>query len=300
MKKLIGIRFSSLGDLVLTSPFWENIKLNWPRSFLWLVTKEAYAPLFDNNPFVDRLLLFNGRNLMQILEEIRKIHPDAVFDLHDSLRSRLLKMFIPGRKWTVNKEVSRRKRMLGTKEREPLPPVRDRYLELIEASGGTIRTKKTGLFLSPAETESAKIYLREKNFFPCDLIAVFPFARWKAKEWPVSKWLSLIEGTYTPHLKIIIFGDDFERGEKLYDSLSTSSRMNVLNLCGKTSIRDLCSFLSVCRLAVAPDSAAVHLANALDIPVLALFGPTVPQFGFAPLGEKDTVIETELSCRPCH
>ena len=132
--------------------------------------------------------------------------------------------------------------------------------------------------------------------FKKPVIAIAPGAKWKTKQWPAEYFIELINKLdirYNPTILLLGSKDEMKIAEKI-----GSKSKNVLNFAGKLSIGEAASYMRSSDVAVSNDSGLMHMATALDIPVVAMFGPTVKGFGFFPRG-RNTVMEKNLECRPC-
>jgi len=289
------IRFSSLGDVILTGPVFENIKLNYPGCFVYFLTKKSYAPVFRESPFVDRVVCLEDFSFPALIKFLKKINPDRVFDLHNSLRSRLVDLFFPGRVSRVNTYRAQRERMLNGKT-DGIPTVVERYLETFRASGIKIHTGQPKLFLSQEEKNKARRVLSELGIPPVSqLICLAPQSKWKNKEW--SHFEKFFETAVKPGRFFLIVGDDFQKAEKIMPA-NRYIRNFVKNACGGLSLRTLFAMLALSRCVISMDSGVAHAAEALRRPLIVFFGPTVPAFGFAPPSAK--IMEVDVPCRPCH
>ncbi|MCD6413301.1 MAG: glycosyltransferase family 9 protein [Elusimicrobia bacterium] len=289
------VRFSSLGDVVLTSPVFENIKLNYPGSFVYFLTKKVYEPVFAENPFVDRIIPFEDFSFAGLIRHLKKIRPAVVFDLHSSLRSRLIDCFFPWKVSRVNLRRRERAGMLKGRTAE-IPDAVKRYLETLTRKSFKIHTERVSLFVSEEETFRAKKMMERYGISPSnEIVVVGVQSKWKNKEWP--HFRSFFEIAVKPGRFFVLVGDDFERAESLKPA-SRHLRNFVINLCGKLSLRTLFGIVSLSDCVISMDSAIAHIASAFSRPLIVFFGPTVPAFGFAPRYAK--ILEENVPCRPCH
>jgi len=289
------IRFSSLGDVILTTPVCENIKLNYPGSFVYFITKKAYAPVFAGNPFADRIIALEDYGFFPILRRLKEINPQRIYDIHSSLRSRALGAFFPTRVRRVKTYRKERKKILKGGS-AVIPPAADRYLNVLAADKIKIHTDKTALFLSPREKDRARRILESQDIpLSAEIICVAPQAKWPLKEW--SRFSEFFEAAAKPGRYFILTGDDYKRAEKLLPE-NRYHRNFVKNLSGRLDLRMFFAVMSASSCVISMDSGAAHAAAALKKPLIVFFGPTVTGFGFAPPGAK--IMEVQVPCRPCH
>ncbi|MEA2082124.1 MAG: glycosyltransferase family 9 protein [Elusimicrobiota bacterium] len=288
-------RFSSLGDVILTTPVCENIKLNYPGSFIYFITKKAYAPVFEGNPFVDRVITLEDYGLPPLVSLLKEINPEKIYDLHSSLRSRALGAFFSKRVRRVKTYRKERKKLLRGKT-AVIPGAVERYLNVLEEDKIKIHTGKTSLFLSPGEKQRARRILESQGIPPsAEIICVAPQAKWPLKEW--RRFPGFFEAAAKPGRYFILTGDDYNRAEKLMPE-NRYHRNFVKNLCGRLDLRMFFAVMNASSCVISMDSGAAHAAKALGKPLIVFFGPTVTEFGFAPAGAK--IMQVNVPCRPCH
>ena len=162
---------------------------------------------------------------------------------------------------------------------------------------GVPQQSRPELFVDNKALAKAQDTLEKKGVVSSDfLIGINPFAAYGlAKCWPIERYRSLLEKLdKETNIKTVVFGDTSHMGqaEKLCDGL------RAINLAGKTSLSDLKAFISLCHLFVTNDSGPMHIASALNIPVLAIFGSTCPTTT-GPYGDYIEVVQKKTSCSPC-
>lgn len=302
-KNILVIRFSSLGDVLLTTPVMETLKTFYPESKIVFMTKEKYAPLFKNNNSVDELILLEegrGASLFKLINHIRKRKYDLIIDLHKNLRSFIISSLLNYSEYSgVNKRTWERRIRVWFKKNY-IPEgyhVVKAYLETLKSVVKVDGVIKPKLYLTDAELLAAKEYI--KNIAPTgEVIAFAPGARWKTKQWPEENFSALGDIIHKcSRAQVLIVGDknDISTGKRI----SSLMKRRPVNLAGITSIREAAALIKHSKVIVTNDSGLMHIAVAVGTPVIAIFGPTVPEFGFYPLGDKDSVVEIELKCRPC-
>ncbi|MFH1958136.1 MAG: glycosyltransferase family 9 protein [bacterium] len=289
------IRFSSLGDVILTGPVFENLKLNYPGSFIYFLTKKNYAAVFRGSPFIDRVVVLEDFSFFGLIKFLKKIKPVRVFDLHASLRSRLVDLFFPGKVFRVNTYRAQRKRMLGGKT-AMIPNAVERYLETLKKAGIKIHTARPKLSPEASEKNKARGILSELGIpVSSQIICIAPQSKWKNKEWP--HFEKFFEIAVKPGRFFLLAGDDFQKAEQIMPA-NRYIRNFVKNTCGSIGMGTLFAVLALSRCVISMDSGVAHAASALGRPLIDFFGPTVPAFGFAPPEAK--IMEVDVPCRPCH
>jgi lipopolysaccharide heptosyltransferase II len=299
-RNILVIRFSSLGDVVLTTAILPNLKAKWPGAKVTVATKSHLAAVFDRNPHVDRVMIFDGpsRPFSQLATDVRREHWDIVIDLHANPRSWFLRL-VAGGGWTVvvDKASAPRWALLFTKRAsEKLKrSVRDRILDTLRVIDVPVVSDETQLFpVDPTPVLNAWGAPTEGA-----LIGIAPGARHATKRWPAAKFAEAANRLGAmPKSTVLILGD---RADKAV-AAEVASNLTVphVNLAGKTSLTDLIAVTSRLSFLLTNDSALLHIGEALKIPLVSLWGPTVRAFGFGPYRPTSRVAEVvNLHCRPC-
>jgi len=298
------IRLSSLGDILLTTPVLRLLREHCPVARIDFLTKAAYKDLLCANPCVDRVLLFDPQQgFRQTLHTLRQTRYDVVVDLHRTLRSRLLfRGLMAERKLTYAKRTVRRALLvhLGWNTLRAMTPVPELYAAPLRHLGLTAPLPPVEMHLTPASRETMRTYVRQAlpHSVERPLLALAPGARWPTKRWPVERFAAVAqELAQTQRAAVVVLGgvEDVPLAQELCQRL----RVPVLDSTGKLSLMHTAALLQQCRLLLSNDSGLMHMATALRVPVVAIFGPTVQEFGFYPFKACAQVISTDLPCRPC-
>ena len=303
--KILIIRLSSIGDILLSTPFIRLVRNRYPEAKIDFVVKRVYRDLLKFNPHIDQLYeisLNNGRSELSELKQSFKSNTyDVVFDLHNNFRSNYLKRHIgAGEIHSIHKGKFKQTLLVRFKfnlyKREITIP--ERYLGVAGDFG--IKDDKKGLDLY-WEGETQKSADAKATSFGINLDRPFmglaPGAGFFTKRWPVPKFENLIELIrLKKDIQVVIFGgkEDRQIGREL------TNQKNVFDLCGKLSLLETAALISKSKLIVTNDTGLMHMTTAVNTPVLAIFGSTVRELGFFPYRAEATVVEnTKLSCRPC-
>ena len=313
--KILLIRLSSIGDIVLATSVLKPLRKRFPESEISMMVLSPFLPLLQGNPYLSRIIPFEAGqtflsdllNLIQFILALRRENFTLVIDLHRNFRSTLLMLFCRGeKKIGYSKEVWKRRAMVFFKKRWKGTHTVEKYLKVLEPLGISTNHAEPTIHLSMEERSWAENFLNSKftnHQLPItNLVGMVPGARWATKRWNPSGFAALGD-RLAKELKarVILLGDsqDIEVARMVAESMKEEVR----NFVGKTTLRELAALLEQCHLVLTNDSGPLHIASALGKPVVVLFGPTVEEFGFTPYGGEQTSLSVTLSkdlpCRPC-
>lgn len=304
LRRILIIRLSSLGDIVLTTPVLRLLRDHCPLARIDFLMKTPYQDVLQTHPCVDRLLLLDPcQPLWTTLRTLRQTRYDLVLDLHGTLRSQLLACGLSARRRLVyGKHVLRRALLVhgGWNTLSAMTSVPELYVAPLRRLGLQAPLPDLALSIDVESHDAMEQYLTQ--IFPAGidrpLLAVAPGARWPTKRWSVDGFARVAEACVRQHqAAVVILGDtsDAPLAQTLCQRLTTP----VLNCAGQLSLRHTLALLQRCRLLLCNDSGLMHVATALKIPVVAIFGPTVQEFGFYPFRAQAHVVSRSLPCRPC-
>ncbi len=288
--KFLVIRFSSLGDIIMTTAFLKALKDKYKNAQIYYATKSEFAEILEHQPFIDGLFaLKKNMSITSFAKEFANDRFDCVFDLHKNPRSIALSYLVKTKEIKrVNKHILYRQKLIHErlfwfiKDRTTNYNIDDQ-LALIT---NDFKYKKPVLYVKKAD-------ITLKN----SAVGIAPGAKWKTKIWPKEYFRYLIDMVVNNlGYDVFIFGSKDELDIANYIK---KGYKNVMNFAGELSIKETAEHMAHCSLVISNDSALMHLAVALDIPVVALFGPTVKEFGFYPKGKSVVLEKKDLSCRPC-
>jgi heptosyltransferase-2 len=294
----IIIRFSSLGDCILLCPFLHHLKANGAEK-VTVVTKAEYVELFSAVAGVDKVigLAKDGgiRGLLQIAEGQRQ-HKPAIIDAHNNWRSRFLSWKMGGADARIGKYYPARLGLILLKVPAELPSIRERYSELGTYLGFPRANGTGGGLTLPHSSEKRALDVLSEH--EGDFISVAPGSRWPMKQWAQEKYLELLKRIIKKHgFNLILLGD--EKDQRITTDIEQAIGDKVVNLAGRTTILEAASFIKRSIAFIGSDSGLMHLSEAVGVPVLALFGPTVEAFGYYPSLPSSKVCERDIPCRPC-
>lgn len=300
--KILLIRFSSIGDVILTTPLVRALRATHPDAIVHFATRRACAPLLEGNPNIDRVLTLpedDDGGLRALARTIRAERYDHVLDLHGTLRARLLRLLVPAPRWRgYRKHTLRRWALTRLKQNwfGEVVPVAERYFDAAAALGVRPDGGPPEVFPSAGARAAAAAALREAGLGEGEAyVAIAPGAQHATKRWPESSWAELARRMAEAGLRVVVVGgrEDVEAGEGIVAASGAVSVAGALDLPGSAAV------LEGARALASGDTGVMHLATAVGTPVVALFGPTVREFGFFPYSGRATVLESDLPCRPC-
>lgn len=289
--KILIIRFSSIGDIVLTTPVIRCCKQQLKNTEIHFVCKAAFKSTLQHNPNIDKLFTFD-KDINEVIPELKKENYDVVVDLHNNLRSRRLKLALGKKSIAFNKLNVKKFLAVALKNKSLLPDVHivQRYLETVAVLGVKDDDKGLDYFISDNEKVSLPIELQ--NGF----VALVAGGSYYTKKIPVKK---LIEICNQIKLPVALLGgkDDSEISAEV-----VSACKNAFNLCGKYSLNQSSSILQQASFVISSDTGLMHIASAFGKKIFSLWGNTIPEFGMYPYksGEGSKILEVKnLKCRPC-
>jgi ADP-heptose:LPS heptosyltransferase len=300
--KFLIIRFSSIGDIVLTTPVIRCLKEQVATAELHYLTKNAYRSIISCNPYIDKGHFLKD-NLKEIIQTLKQEDFDYIIDLHHNLRSLGIKRALGKKSFSFNKLNIEKWEYTALKlNRLPDLHIVDRYMETVRSFG--IKNDGRGLDYFIAENEKIK-----ESDIPAShqagYIAVVIGAAVNTKKYPLHK---LKEFCASIHHPVILLGgaEDSQNGMEI----ASLDKIKIYNACGKFSLGESADLLRRAKLVLTNDTGLMHIAAAFKRPVISLWGNTVPAFGMYPYyGERflngleklpyDIVEIRNLSCRPC-
>lgn len=297
MKKILIIRFSSIGDIVLTTPVIRCLKNQLPDAEIHYCVKRQYINVLEANPYIHKIHCLDD-SVYKLASELRKEKFDQIIDLHNSLRSSLLKLLIFKTAYTFPK-LNLKKWLLVNAKVNVLPDkhIVDRYFKAVLKL--RIENDGKGLdYFIPADDKFSQSWLPER--FHDGYIGFVTGGRHYTKIFPAAKVLEVCRLLKLP---VVLLGgmEDHENAEIIARALPEK----VLNACGKFSVNRSAAIVKQARLIITNDTGLMHIAAAFNKNMISLWGNTVPAFGMYPYlpvnsNAASVIFEVQgLSCRPC-
>jgi heptosyltransferase-2 len=302
-KRILAIKFSSLGDIVLTTSPLRKLKEIFPSTKIDFLTLNDYAPILEGNKYIDRIIPLNRKasfvELIKTGNWINNSNYDLVIDFHNSLRSKIIRYKIRNIPKRYLKK-PRWKRILLFRFRKNLFPINFSQLKLlhqpIEEWMKDNKIPKPELFISEVEKNQAKILLRKKGVNK-PYVTIIPGASWPQKCWLIDNYCKLLADlrnkSYTDF--VILGGKNDNICSEIAKCDST-----LINLRGKTSLREAMAIIINSKYIIGADTGLVHAAEALDKRVVVILGPTSCETGAGVNRDGSISIENkDIWCRPC-
>ncbi len=306
--KILIVRLSAMGDVALSVPVIQSLSEQYLDDEIFILTRKVFNPFFKG---IKNLTLISpdlkGKHksilgLIKLFNEIKKEYkPDVIIDLHNVLRSKILRLFFKlsnVKSYKIDK--GRKEKKLLTKEKnknlKKLKHTTQSYIDTFSKAGIHINLTYTALpgkFEMSSNIESLLQSSSKK-------IGIAPFAMHEQKQYPIDKMKGVINSLVSKKYEIFIFGGG-KQEQEIAKSISAGSD-NIHSVIGKFSLEEEIALISKLDLMISMDSANMHIAALTGIDIVSIWGATHPFAGFTPFinDEKSHIIQNEsLDCRPC-
>ena len=296
MPKYLIIRFSSIGDIVLTSPVVRMLKKQVPHVEVHFLTKKSFESVVANNPFIDKVWTTDG-SLKDVLPQLKNEKFDEIIDLHSNLRTWRIKAALKVKATAFNKLNFEKWLLVKLKiNRLPATHIVNRYLKTVEHLG--VQNDGEGL----------NFYLGEAVQSNQDLIPAFLLngywvavigANHATKRLPTNKWIEVIKKINFP---VIVVGD--KNDATVASEIERACGDIVFNACGQYSLLQSAAIVAQAKMVISNDTGMMHIASAFNRNIISVWGNTVPAFGMTPYLPENysnsIIVEAkDVHCRPC-
>lgn len=306
--RILVFQTAFTGDVILTLPMIQRLKRTQPHALIDVVATPAGTAVLANHPDIHQTIEYDKKKsqrgfapALRLAWRLRKAAYDVAVIPHRSIRSASLcsAAGIPRR---IGFSTSAGRFLLtdvvqydGTRH-EIL-----RNLSLLGPLGIAVNPGELPtLYPSTQDVQLVDKFLGERNVRNDEhLIAIAPGSVWATKRWLAERYRELVRRLIEERFVVVMIGgkEDLSLREQITAGLAPS---RIINAMGTLTVLQSAELIRRCRLAVTNDSSPMHIAVAMRTPVVAIFGATVPEFGFAPVGERDQIVQTNgLPCRPC-
>ena len=300
--RILLIRFSSLGDLVLLTALIDGIAEAFPGHDLHLATKEQYRELFESNRQIAKIHALPADSgfgaLLGLRRNLAAEKFETIIDAHNVIRSNFLYRTLGAkRKVQLAKDQIRKLSIIraGKDIYEETVTMKDGYLGLITELGASIPDVSTRLTPPPGAEDAVTAFFDETGLTGRKIVAIAPGARWETKRWDPKGFADISSALSDSGHAVLVIGAEAEKNICRIVAHTDDS----VDACGRFSLMETAAALGRSSVLLTNDSGPLHIAEAVGTPVVALFGPTVRQFGYFPLLEESIALEKDIECRPC-
>lgn len=304
--KVLFIRFSSIGDIVLTTPVIRCLKQQVPGAEVHFLTKYTFTSLLQGNKYIDKIHFLDKTNYVQLLETLRGEEYDYILDLHHNLRSLRFKQKIKGSKTTVFSfpKLNLKKWLLTNWKWNLMPDksIVERYFETVKPLG--VKNDGQGLdYFIPGEVTVSNRDIPMSHW--AGYVACVIGGSYFTKRLPAAQWQKFCE--MVPYPVMLLGGpEDREMG----DMIAAQDNIKIYNACGKFSINESAGLIGFAKVVVSNDTGLMHIAAAYKKPLISLWGNTSPEMGMFPyygynnlktnIAPQSVMMEKkDLKCHPC-
>ncbi|TGL64043.1 glycosyltransferase family 9 protein [Leptospira sarikeiensis] len=304
-ENILVIQTAFLGDLILTTPLFREIKKKYPGSKMTVIVNKGTDSVLEGNPWIDEIIPLDKKQIKSSIfgfwnfcKELRKRNFTLCISPHFSFRSSIM-AFLSGAPKRIGYKTAGFSFLLNERKSRLLrgPHEVDKLLSLLysEEERKNI-SKQPELFWKEGSVTGIRAEMKKYGLEKGNYILVSPSSVWETKRLPAEKFRTVSKQLFEKTgLKIVLTGGkgDLQLCEEVGEGFG-------INLSGKTSLPEMSYLMSGAALLVTNDSSPIHFASAFDVPTLAAFGATIPAFGYTPLASKTFISEVNgLDCRPC-
>ena len=304
MKKVLVIRLSAMGDVAMTVPVLSSFVKSGTDVKLYVLSRKEYAPFFKTigvNFIGINLKDYGGlKGLYRLFKILKKEQFELVLDLHDVLRSNILWIFfrLAGIKVVVINKGRKGKRAMTRRKNKILSPLRttcERYADVFLKAGFCINPDFRSIYGEDSDmTDKVEDILAKSEETK---IGIAPFAAFKGKSYPPERMAEVVEHLTTKGFSLFLFGAVADKS--LLEEWQ-SRYPHCLSMAGKLTLTEELQLMSKLDLMLSMDSANMHLASLVNVPVVSIWGATHPYAGFTGWGQSpENIVQADVPCRPC-
>jgi ADP-heptose:LPS heptosyltransferase len=292
--KFLIIRFSSIGDIVLTTPVVRNLKQQVENVEIHYITKPQFKSILESNPYVDKVHVLK-KSLKETVNELKYEHFDYVIDLHRNIRTARFKNRLKTISFSFDK-LNKEKWMLVNFKKNNLPDTHivDRYIDTLKVFD--VKNDEQGLDYFIPEKDEVDLKSISEELIN-GYVGVVVGAYHNTKKLTKEKIIAICKQIDKP---ILLLGgpDNKEEGEEIKNAIGK----NIYNTCGAYNINQSASLLKQANIILTPDTGLMHIASAFKKKIISVWGNTVPEFGmypYMPHADSEIIEIKDLKCRPC-
>jgi ADP-heptose:LPS heptosyltransferase len=311
MQNLLVIRLSSMGDVALTVPVLQVLVRRYPHVRITLLTRAPFVPLFQTIPNI-RVIIpdLKGRHkgalgIFRLYADLkRQMRFDAIIDLHNVLRSQMLRFYfgrlgLPVFKIDKGRKDKKRFTAKNHPSIKPLMHSTKRYAKVLEDAGLKVDLNDfKPLLITPSD-----LVLSFLKKIKTPIIGIAPFAQYDQKKYPIEKIKAVLKDLSSRDVAILIFGGG-KKEKAIAEDLVAIAPEKIHSVIGQFTLTEELAIIKQTQVMLTMDSSNLHLAQLVGAKVVSIWGATHPYLGFGPFLQNDEALNiqipvTELSCRPC-
>jgi ADP-heptose:LPS heptosyltransferase len=293
--KILIIRFSSIGDIVLTTPIIRCIKQQIQGAEVHYITKQKYSSVISSNSYIDKLYTIND-STSEIIDLLKKENYDYIIDLHHNVRTLKLKLAL-GKKSFSFRKLNWEKMLMVYFKINKLPKLHivDRYFETLTSIGVTNDHKGLDYFIPEKDVINISTYLPSQFQNGYEVLVVG--GSYYTKQIPINKLKEICAHSLKP---LILLGgkEDAVIAEEVHQAFKDKT----VNGCGKLNLNQSASIIEQADQVITSDTGLMHIAAAFKKDIISVWGNTIPEFGMSAYlpGKNSKILEVKnLPCRPC-
>jgi len=309
IKEILVIRTAYIGDVVMTLPILKPLKGLYPNARITFLTSLGAKDIFLNNPYVDEVLAYDAfwfypkrlkeaiRGYGKFLKILRSKKYDMVIEARADIRDILLLSFFSKARYRVSYRVGGGGYLLThVVPYEEIKHRVDYHLDIVKYLGAGTSEIEWGLYLGGEEAKTTEsLFIQERINSSELLVGIHPGGRKELKSWKPERFAELADKIIDKYgAKVIFTGSPQEEGR--IEKIKTNMSREAVNLSGKTNLRLLSGIIKKLHLFICNDSAPLHIASAMKIPTVAIFGPS-KRMETGPYGNVHRVVEKDFPCR---
>jgi ADP-heptose:LPS heptosyltransferase len=294
--KILVVRFSSIGDVVLTTPIVRCLKQQLPNATIHFITKKSFVSLIENNPNIDKIIPIQS-SIKEVVPDLKKEKYDWVIDLHKNVRTLSLKqkLKVPSRSFP---KMNVEKWMLVKFKIDRMPKVHiiERYFETVKHLGVKNDFLPCDFYIS----SESNISIYSTFGIQTPFLAIAIGAQFSTKRLPLNKLTEIISKIKYP---IILVGGPMD-ADLACSIINSFPDKNIKNACGGFTLQQSASIVKEAKALLTNDTGLMHIASCFQIPTISVWGNTVPALGMYPYFPKSPELFSihevkNLNCRPC-
>jgi len=312
LKKILVIRLDDIGDVLLATPFIRELKNNFPSAKIDMLVKNSTKEVLASNSRINKVYFYHPLwmrtnspegilDTIKVIKNLRKADYDAIFELRGNPFNIILASLLKSRY-----KIGYANQGFGflltnpiiTKEKEKEKHEIEKNLDILRALNLSVKSKNPEIFISKEEKIFANDFFKKHKDKNQIAVAIHAGTPWHPKRWPKERFAEVADFLIKKHnAKVILLGnkDEIALNNEITNLQAEQNKRNIVNLAGKTSLKEAASIISKCSLFIGNDSGLMQIASASNIPLIALLWGT-GQKSFAPTGKNSIVLYKKAEC----